>query len=76
MTLWDEESELYLFTVDELAQIPDGTTLTCIDNTTAVKGRDIIDTDTICNMIHIAYGVVDPWSHPLKDLFLIFKLRQ
>ena len=74
MTLWDEESELYLFTVDELAQIPDGTKLTCIDNTTVVKGRDVIDTDTRGS--HIAYGVVDPWSHPLKDLFLIFKLRQ
>ena len=74
MTLWDEESELYLFTVDELAQIPDGTKLTCIDNTTVVKGRDVIDTDTRGS--HIAYGVIDPWSHPLKDLFLIFKLRQ
>ena len=72
MRLWS--GRLYVFTPAELEQLPDGTGLTCIDGTKVIKGRDAIDTDTRAG--HIAYGVVDPWVHPLKDLFLIFKLKQ
>jgi hypothetical protein len=39
-----------------------------------IKGVDKIDMDTRWG--HIAYGVNDPWNHPLKDLFLVFKLKQ
>jgi hypothetical protein len=72
MQKWSDEDDLYLFTPAEYERIPDGTVLTCIDNTTSVKGKDYIDDDT--RFGHIAYGVKDPWNHPLKDLFLIFKI--
>ena len=70
MQRWDDT--LYLFTPEELARIPDGTVLTCIDGEESVKGKDYIDMDTRFGCT--AYGVKDPWNHPLKDLFLIFKL--
>ena len=70
MQKWDEN--LYLFTPEELSRIPEGTVLTCIDTENYVKGKDHLDDDT--RFGHTAYGVRDPWNHPLKDLFLIFKL--
>lgn len=70
MEKWDKD--LYLFTPEELARIPDGTVLTSINNKNCVKGKDYIDDDT--RFGHTAYGVKDPWNHPLKDLFLIFKI--
>ena len=69
---WDEK--LCLFTPEEFEQLPDGTELTSISGDTKVKGKDYIDMDT--RFGHIAYGVHDPWNHPLKDLFLVFKLKQ
>ena len=69
---WDETLEL--FTPEEYEQLPDGVELTSISGDTKVKGKDDIDMDT--RFGHIAYGVKDPWNHPLKDLFLIFKLKQ
>jgi hypothetical protein len=36
------------------------------------KGKDHIDMDTRYG--YTAFGVKDPWNHPLKDLFLIFKI--
>lgn len=74
MKLWSKESNLYLFTPEEYTQLPDGFELTCIDGTKARKNVDKIDGDT--RFGYIAFGVVDPWNHPLKDLFLIFKLKQ
>jgi hypothetical protein len=73
MQLWSEEG-LYLFTPDEYEQLPDGCELTCIDGSKEVKGKDYIDMDT--RFGHTAFGVRDPWNHPLKDLFLIFKLKE
>jgi hypothetical protein len=72
MQKWDEN--LYLFTPEEIERIPDGTVLTCIDFGTAIKGKDHIDMDTRYG--YTAFGVKDPWNHPLKDLFLIFKLME
>ena len=71
---WDEK--LCLFTPEEFEQLPDGTELYSImaGDKPVVKGTDKIDMDT--RFGHIAYGVHDPWNHPLKDLFLIFKLKQ
>jgi len=57
---------------EELARIPEGTVLTCIDEENYIKGKDQLDDDT--RFGHTAYGVKDPWNHPLKDLFLIFKI--
>ena len=68
---WDETLEL--FTPEEYEQLPDGVELTSISGDTKVKGKDYIDMDT--RFGHIAYGVKDPWNHPLKDLFLIFKIK-
>ena len=74
MLLWSKESNLYLFTPEEYEQLPDSCELTCIDGSKEVKGVDKVDMDT--RFGHIAFGVIDPWNHPLKDLFLVFKLRQ
>lgn len=74
MQLWSEETNLYLFTPEEYEQLPDGCELTCIDGSKEVKGIDKIDMDT--RFGHTAFGVNDPWNHPLKDLFLVFKLKQ
>ena len=75
MLPWDEDG-LYLFTPEEFEQLPDGTVLECImkEDDPVIKGKDYIDMDT--RFGHIAYGVTDPWNHELKDLFLIFKLKQ
>jgi hypothetical protein len=74
MAPWNEEG-LYLFTVEEYNQLPDGIELTCImDDEKAIKGKDCIDLDT--RFGHIAYGVYHPWEHELKDLFLVFKLKE
>lgn len=68
---WDEN--LTLFTPEEFDQLPDGLELTSIMGDKKVKGKDEIDMDT--RFGHTAWGVEDPWNHPLKDLFLIFKIK-
>lgn len=74
MQAWNEHG-LYLFTLEEFDQLPDGTELESIMNDKKViKGKDIISLDN--RFGYIAYGVKDPWNHPLKDLFLIFKLKE
>ena len=73
MQLWSKEDDLHLFTIEEFKQLPDGTELTSINNKKVIKGKDYIDLDI--RFGHIAYGVTDPWNHPLKDLFLLFKLK-
>ena len=73
MAPWD--GELYLFTPEEYEQLPDGIELHSImKDKSVIKGKDYIDMDT--RFGYIAYGVKDPWNHPLKDLFLIFKIKQ
>lgn len=73
MAPWDDE--LFLFTPEEYEQLPDGIELTCIDGDIVVKGVDKIDMDTRFGH-HTAFGVKDPWNHPLKHLFLVFILKQ
>jgi hypothetical protein len=72
MNYWDER--LALFTPEEYEQLPDGTELYSIGGKKLIKGKDYIDQDT--RFGYLAVGVVDPWDHPLKDLFLTFKLKQ
>jgi hypothetical protein len=72
MRKWDEK--LWLFTIEEFNQLPDGIGLKCIDGEIVIKGKDYIDLDTRFN--HIAYGVTDPWNHKEKHLFLMFGLCQ
>lgn len=59
---WDEDHKLLLITPEELAALPDGEALTCIDDTVVVKGTDFIDDDIRAG--HLAYGVVG--NHPLR----------
>ena len=59
---WDEDHKLLLLTPEEFAVLPDGEVLTCIDDTTAIKGVDEIDDDTRGG--HIPYGVTG--NHPLR----------
>ena len=66
--------DLYLLSIAEYNKLPDGTELTSINGTTLVKGKDHIDMDTRGGVT--AFGVIDPWNHPLKDLFLIFELTK
>lgn len=63
---------LWLFTPEEFHKLPDGTELVSINGFKAVKGKDPIDQDT--RFGYIAYGVTDPWTHELKNMFLIFGL--
>ena len=74
MKLWSEKTNLYLFTPEEYEQLPYGFELTCINGTTKKKDVDRVDGDT--RFGHIAFGVTDPWNHPLKDLFLLFKIKE
>lgn len=76
MQLWSKESGLYLFTIEEFNQLPDGVELESISGSTKyyVKGMDKIDQDT--RFGYMAFGVKDPWNHPLKDLFLLFTLKE
>jgi hypothetical protein len=76
MQLWSKESGLYLFTIEEFNQLPDGIELESISGSTKyyVKGTDKIDQDT--RFGYLAFGVKDPWNHPLKNLFLTFQLKQ
>jgi Uma2 family endonuclease len=68
-----DEPPLYLLTPEEFEQLPDGIELICISGETVIKGKDHIDDDTRAG--RLAYGIVDPFNHPLKDLFLTFLLR-
>lgn len=72
MAPWDEK--LTLFTPEEIRQLPDGIELQSIMGDVKIKGKDEIDLDT--RFGHTAWGVIDLWNHPQKDLFLIFKLKQ
>lgn len=68
--------EIYILTVDEVKNLPMGTLLYDL------TGREcILDENTSMNTFIdpdfdelSIYFVRDPWNHPLKDLFLIFKL--
>lgn len=74
MRRWDEDSDLWLFTMPEFRQLPDGTVLENIQGKTAVKGQDVIG--------HwqgrpglLAWGVRDPLNHELAPLFTKFMLE-
>jgi hypothetical protein len=71
MTRWDET--LWLFTLAEFEQLPDGIELTSIMGNKAIKGKDYIDDDVRGN--YIAYGIGDPLNHPEAQLFTKFLLE-
>jgi hypothetical protein len=74
MIKWSENGELWLLTPAELAQLPDGIELGCIDDAVYVKGRDRIDDDTRAG--HLAYGIVNPFEHELRKLFMEWYLKR
>lgn len=65
---------LYLFTIEEYEQLPDGIILECIDGSFKKKGEDNINLDTRFGVI--AYGIRNPFEHELKELFFCFMLTQ
>lgn len=71
MVRWDKD--LWLFTVSEFDQLPNGIELECVDGTKAVKGQDYIDLDTRAG--HIAYGVRNPENHDEAELFTVLMLK-
>ncbi len=72
MQAWDDA--LYLLTIEEYEQLPKGTILTSISGNNVIKGEGFFDYDTRAG--YLAYGIMNPWTHPLKDLFLLFKLKE
>ena len=72
MRKWNDQ--LWLFTPEEYEQLPYGFELTCINGSTSKKDVDQVDGDT--RFGHLAFGVIDPWNHKEKHLFLMFGLCQ
>lgn len=70
MHKWNDT--LWLFTINEFNQLPDGIELTSISGDKAIKGTDEIDLDT--RFGHIAFGVTDPAIHKEAELFTRFML--
>ncbi len=71
MRQWDDH--LWLFTVEEYEQLPDGIELITINGKYAVKGKHNIDMDTRWG--YTAYGVNHPMEHDLRELFMQFILE-
>lgn len=72
MRLWDKD--LWLFTPEEFAQLPDGIELESVNGRIKTKGLDEIDRDV--RFGHMAWGVRDPLNHELRHLFTVFGLTQ
>jgi len=73
MRRWDEDSDLWLFTMAEFRQLPDGIVLESINGHKATKGQDRIGHDQRYGLI--AWGVRDPYNHELAPLFTKFMLE-
>lgn len=73
MVRWTEDADLWLLTREEFLQLPDGTELTSIMGDRLIKGQDSFNFDS--RMGYLAYGVLDPFNHELRDLFLLFALK-
>lgn len=73
MKKWDDN--LWLLTLEEFTELPDGVKLMCIDNTFAVKGVDDIDDDTRFGCL--AYGFTKELieQQGLEHDFLILILK-
>ncbi len=69
----ETDNPLWLFTVEEYKQLPDGIVLECIDGTFATKGTDHIDMDT--RFGYTAFGIRSPETHPSAELFVTFRLK-
>lgn len=68
------DGNLWLFTIEELKQLPDGIVLESIMGDFVTKGVDFIDDDV--RFGHTAYGVRDPYTHTEAELFTKFMLAK
>lgn len=66
-------STLWLLTQSEFNRLPDGTVLTSISGKTVIKGVNHIDLDVRAG--YLAFGVVNPTTHPEAELFTVFMLE-
>lgn len=78
MMLWERpihEENLWLLTIEEFIEVPNGTVLLSINDVTKVKGKDYISDDTLAGVI--AYGLTPTMaeSQGLMDKFIIWKLK-
>lgn len=82
MIKWGKD--LWLFTKEEFALLPDGIELEGIGGPTlngsdgrrgrkVIKGKDDVNMDTRYG--YIAFGVRDPLNHPCAELFTTFILK-
>lgn len=73
MKKWNDN--LWLLTLEEFTELPNGVKLMCIDDTFAVKGVDYIDDDTRFGCL--AYGLTKELveQQRLEHDFLILILR-
>lgn len=62
----DWPDKLWPLTPEEYEQVPDGSTLVCIDGRTKVKGTDYIDQDTRGG--YIAFGFLDSQLPPWREI--------
>lgn len=72
MMPWDETG-LWLFTPDEIAELPNGIILESITGHFAVKGKD--DVDRVTRGGYTAYGIRNPFRHDLKETFIEWRLK-
>lgn len=75
MRKWDDESNLWLLTPEEFAEVPNGIVLLSISNDPKVKGKDYIDDDTRAGVL--AYGLTPAMaeSQGIMDKFIVWKLK-
>ena len=75
MRKWDEDSDLWLLTLEEFVEVPNGTVLLCINDEPKVKGKDYIDDDTRGGCIAYGFTPAMAESQGLMDKFIIWKLK-
>lgn len=68
--------EIYLLTVTEVKKLPLGTMVYDLTGKEVVLNEHINENTFFDNDFDemSVYFVRDPWNHPLKDLFLVFKI--
>lgn len=64
---------LWLFSIDEFNQLPNGIEVESVTGAKRIKGYDFIDLGTVAG--YTAHGVRLPETHELSELFTLFKLR-
>jgi hypothetical protein len=74
--------DFYCLTLSEIKRLPEDTILESSDGKSHLLAGEVESTVTGISGFALSnngellfnYGIRDPWNHPLKDLFLIFKI--